>query len=183
MIALSNLHLSSPSFRNDIMNDSPAVQYVTGDATQPVTAGPVIIAHVCNDVGRWGAGFVLAISKRWKEPEAQYRRWNRGDLSDTPPFALGEVLFVPVADGVKVANIIGQHGVRWQGDVPPIRYEAVDAALKTVGDEALHTGASVHMPRIGCGLAGGTWDRIEPILHAHLTDRGVAVTVYDFHQA
>lgn len=36
------------------------------------------------------------------------------------------------------------------------------------------------MPRIGCGLAGGTWDRIEPLIQANLIDPGVAVTVYDF---
>jgi len=36
------------------------------------------------------------------------------------------------------------------------------------------------MPRIGCGLAGGTWDRIEPLLHRTLTVAGIAVTVYDF---
>ncbi|RAJ47078.1 hypothetical protein K353_00279 [Kitasatospora sp. SolWspMP-SS2h] len=40
-------------------------------------------------------------------------------------------------------------------------------------------GASVHMPRIGCGLAGGRWERIEPLVTDRLTARGVPVTVYD----
>jgi hypothetical protein len=35
------------------------------------------------------------------------------------------------------------------------------------------------MPRIGCGLAGGKWSRIEPLITARLTDRSVEVTVYD----
>jgi hypothetical protein len=35
------------------------------------------------------------------------------------------------------------------------------------------------MPRIGCGLAGGRWERVEPLVTAELTDRGVHVTVYD----
>jgi hypothetical protein len=36
------------------------------------------------------------------------------------------------------------------------------------------------MPRIGCGLAGGTWDRIEPLVARTLLARDVPVTVYDF---
>ena len=43
--------------------------YLKGDATKPEGLGTKIIAHVCNDVGLWGKGFVLAVSKRWKFPE------------------------------------------------------------------------------------------------------------------
>ena len=35
----------------------------------------MIIAHVCNDVGGWGSGFVVARSAKWSKPEAAYRRW------------------------------------------------------------------------------------------------------------
>ena len=35
------------------------------------------------------------------------------------------------------------------------------------------------MPRIGCGLAGGTWDKIEPLIQSNLSDKEIAVTVYD----
>jgi hypothetical protein len=36
------------------------------------------------------------------------------------------------------------------------------------------------MPRIGCGLAGGDWREIEPILLDELSKDDIAVTVYDF---
>jgi hypothetical protein len=52
-----------------------AISYVIGDATEVDGRGPVVIAHVCNGSGGWGKGFVLAISCRWPEPEAAYRRW------------------------------------------------------------------------------------------------------------
>jgi hypothetical protein len=39
--------------------------------------------------------------------------------------------------------------------------------------------ATVHMPRIGCGLAGGRWERIEPLIIASLCDRDIVATVYD----
>jgi len=52
--------------------------------------------------------------------------------------------------------------------------------VRTLGDRAIELHASVHMPRIGCGLAGGRWDRIEPLIDTALCQRGVPVTVYDF---
>ena len=36
------------------------------------------------------------------------------------------------------------------------------------------------MPRIGAGLAGGDWQRIEAIVVATLAEAGVPVTVYDY---
>jgi hypothetical protein len=35
------------------------------------------------------------------------------------------------------------------------------------------------MPRIGCGLAGGRWERVEPLVRRALVAQGVHVTVYD----
>ena len=81
---------------------------------------------------------------------------------------------------IVVANMIGQHGIKKGSNGPPIRYPATATALVVVGDKAIESGASVHMPHIGCGLAGGKWDRIEPLILSALSARGVAVTVYDF---
>lgn len=61
----------------------------------------------------------------------------------------------------------------------PVRYEAIETALGRLADEVIELGASVHMPRIGCGLAGGKWSRIEPLVTERLVSRGIAVTVYD----
>ena len=38
------------------------IAYVQGDATQPQGTGARIIVHICNDIGGWGAGFVLVHS-------------------------------------------------------------------------------------------------------------------------
>jgi O-acetyl-ADP-ribose deacetylase (regulator of RNase III) len=128
-------------------------------------------------VGGWGRGFVLALSRRWPEPERRYRAWYRGE--EELPFALGEVQFVCVEENLWVANLIGQHGLNRRADVPPVRYEAIRAGLGRVADFAHKENASVHMPRIGCGLAGGEWHVVERIIQEELTASGVAVTVYE----
>lgn len=156
----------------------PAIRYLTGDATSPQAAGRKLIVHCCNDLGKWGAGFVLALSARWPEPEADYRAWHA--LGAAGGFGLGAVRFVPVRDDVVVANLIGQRGIKAGSKGPPIRYDALATGLATVGEYAVAERASVHLPRIGCGLAGGRWELVEPLIQHHLTARGVAVTVYDF---
>jgi O-acetyl-ADP-ribose deacetylase (regulator of RNase III) len=155
-----------------------AITYLKGDATCPQAGGVKIICHVCNDAGRWGKGFVLALSRRWEAPEREYKSWHAGRAGND--FGLGAVQFVQVDPYVWVANMVGQHGVKRGRSGPPIRYDAVAACLKAVGDRAAELGASLHMPRIGCGLAGGDWSKVEPLLVEHLCGRGLAVTVYDF---
>ncbi|MER6621580.1 macro domain-containing protein [Streptomyces sp. NPDC000931] len=153
------------------------ITYVRGDATVPSVKGVKVIAHVCNDIGGWGKGFVLAVSRRWPEPEAAYRAWHRDRAAND--FALGAVQMVQVERYVWVANMIGQRGTRTGSKGVPVRYEAVDTALGRLADRATELNASVHMPRIGCGLAGGTWSRIEPLITGRLVERGIPVTVYD----
>jgi hypothetical protein len=36
------------------------------------------------------------------------------------------------------------------------------------------------MPRIGCGLAGGKWSKIEPLIDRTLIAHQIPTTVYDF---
>ncbi|GGY37486.1 macro domain-containing protein [Streptomyces tanashiensis] len=155
------------------------IAYVRGDATAPQARGVKIVAHVCNDLGGWGKGFVLALSRRWPEPEAAFRRWHRERAGND--FGLGAAQFVQVEPYVWVANLVGQRGTRTARSTGvPVRYEAIDAALGRLADTAVELGASVRMPRIGCGLAGGSWAKIEPLVLRRLVERGIPVTVYDF---
>jgi O-acetyl-ADP-ribose deacetylase (regulator of RNase III) len=151
---------------------------VKGDATSPQAKGPKIIAHVANDIGGWGKGFVVAISRRWKEPERAFRQWHRERAGND--FGLGATQLVRVQPDVWVANMVGQRGIRPGSGGPPVRYEAIGRCLHTVAGHAAELGASVHMPRIGCGLSGGKWERIEPLIVAALCERDIPVTVYDF---
>lgn len=138
------------------------IRYVRGDATAPQSEGNVVIAHICNDVGGWGKGFVLALSARWREPEAAYRRWYAdSEDPEAGTFALGAVQFVPVTERITVANMIGQHGIRSYGGVPPIRYNAVEQCMQRV---AAHCSHAAHRQRTGWRDMGG--DRSDPAAHA-----------------
>ncbi|MGL5890665.1 MAG: Appr-1-p processing protein, partial [Bacteroidia bacterium] len=64
--------------------------------------------------------------------------------------------------------------------IPPIRYSSVFECLERVRGFAEQQNASVHMPRIGCGLAGGQWTEIEEIINDKLIAHEIPTTVYDF---
>jgi len=165
--------LSPKQSRQVVMTkNTPQIHYLAGDATQPVGTGNKIIAHVCNDVGKWGKGFVRAISKRWPEPEAEFL-----NLHARQSLKLGMVQLVHVEKDIWVANMVAQRDIRSKGGVPPIRYDALLECLKHLGLHAHQFQASVHMPRIGCGLAGGKWERVEPLIADTLP--GTEVFVYD----
>ena len=96
------------------------------------------------------------------------------------PDGAAQHVLVQVEPDLWVANVIGQQGLKRVGGVPPLRYEAIREGLARVALLATEQGASVHMPRIGCELAGGKWEEVEPIITQELSARGVSVTVYAF---
>lgn len=149
-----------------------------------------MLAHIVNDAGGWGKGFVLGLSKRWPNVESEYRKWHRERETNT--FALGSVQYVEVyppkmsMDFPKrlwVANMVAQHG--WGrpnqpfDEPPPIRYDALRQALCRVRLFAAKNNARVVGPRFGTGLAGGDWSLIEPIIRDELLEQGIPVTIYD----
>lgn len=62
--------------------------------------------------------------------------------------------FVKVGKYITSVNMIGQQGIKTSPKGVPIRYDAVEKCLGKVNLKGNELGASVHMPRIGCGLAG-----------------------------
>lgn len=161
-----------------------AIEYRVGDVLESsVPAGTAkIIPHICNDMGGWGSGFVVALSKKWKEPEAAYRHWyNLGEtrvLSNKVPFDLGRVQYVKVADKLLVANMIGQHETIRPGYIP-IRYAALVRCLEDVRDIALKfNSVEIHAPKFGAGLAGGDWHVIETLINEIWIASGLKVVIF-----
>lgn len=155
-----------------------AIQYIKGDATCPVGDDNKIIIHCCNDCvpGRWGKGFVLALNK-WPQPKSEYMKWSRQGKNSG--YELGNLQFVKVEDDIVVCNMIGQRDTKPRNGVTPIRYSAISKCLEKIAVATLRNNASIHCPRFGSGLAGGSWDIIETLIKEHLCDQDIQVTVYD----
>jgi len=146
------------------------ITYRDGDASIPATPcdETVIICHIANNCGAWGAGFTKSISKRWPLAEEHYRRLGM--------FGLGQNQLVQVGPGFYVCNMIAQDGLGV--DRRRLSYDALDSCLSTLRGSAFHHEASVQMPRIGAGLGGGEWSIIEAMIEHHLKD--VRVTIFNW---
>jgi O-acetyl-ADP-ribose deacetylase (regulator of RNase III) len=171
-----------------------AITYVKGDATKPQGDGTQIIAHIVNtgnDFGRghqgvWGGGFTASLDKQFPLAGRAYKGLVP-HFRDYPAALLGTVQLICVVpsdpnpddtDGpVYVANMFGQVYGTVNGQ-PPIRYGSLGAALARLGVFASEMGASIHMPRIGTGLAGGEWSKVEPLIDRYLGTN--EVFVYDY---
>ena len=149
----------------------------------------VVIPHVCNNMGGWGRGFVVALSKRWPDglsPEHNYRHWyaSRGvkaashAANGTIPFELGQVQFCKTTDtNITVANMIAQNGTVSDHNLKPIRYAALVSCMQQVSDHC-HC-QEIHAPKFGSALAGGNWELIEELIEELWCGRGLSVHVYE----
>lgn len=174
------------------------IKTIFGDATQPEREdfdGRIIIPHVVNDVGRWGSGFVMALSKRCRNPEEEYRSWCEGGATwdEGRPFILGQVQLAPYMgrdSKMFVANMIAQRAIYnynftnnkgYTAQLPPLRYGALEECMYRVGIEAQRCKTQIHCPKFGAGLAGGDWSRIYDMIQKIWGEwAGLDVTIYEY---
>ena len=156
------------------------IKYLKGDATEPRGKEKKIIAFIINDKGRsWGAGFARAVQKKWPFVLEEFQYWLEQNRSE---FSLGNVHASKVEEDLTVFKMIAQHGYG-EAPIPRIRYGALEACLRKLSNEAVRQKTSVHMPRIGCGQAGGSWWIVSELIDDILVKRGIKVTVYDLPAA
>ena len=157
------------------------ITYLIGDATKPHGCGRPMIIHVSNSVGGWGRGFVLALSKVDPTPEWLFRQcWSRKRNHQLGDVQFGA--FIPESEPSRrywFANMVAQEGVG-QKNGPPIRYQALETCLEKVAAACKRLeNVEVHAPRFGCGLAGGDWQGVEPLIIKTLCNRDIPVYIYD----
>lgn len=96
---------------------------------------------------------MLALSKRWPEPERAYREWHRNRAKND--FGLGAVQLVQVKPDTHVANMIGQRGTRTGSNGPPVRYEAIERCLVALAGHATSWGRACTCLASGAGWPAG----------------------------
>lgn len=157
------------------------IKYVVGNLFEHIPQEKVIIAHVVNNLGVAGAGFVIPLSNRFCDWKENYQEWienlNSFSSFDESDSIIGEVGFGYKEGNITIADMIGQEGVGFKDGVP-IRYDGLFQAMKTVSDVAQLTKARIICPKFGAGLAGGRWPIIEAMIKELWIKKDIDVTVY-----
>jgi O-acetyl-ADP-ribose deacetylase (regulator of RNase III) len=138
------------------------MKHILGSALEPIGRGNFIIAHVVNDRGMWGAGFVLPLAKKFPQARKEYlalknhKSWMGGVQGVEVRLAQGE----SIRWGV-IANMFAQViGSRER----PLDIDALASCISHVQDLSMSVDAKVHAPRIGCGLGKAEWKDIAPLV-------------------
>lgn len=150
------------------------LNYIKGDATNPIGEGNKFLIHVCNNKGGWGKGFVLAISKKWKQPHKKYKELLERHL--------GDIQFIKVEDNLTVVNMIAQNGYKSPSNPIPLCYNSLKKCLYktffTISSMNLEN-VSIHCPRIGSGLGGGNFSQIQDMLKQIFCFNNIPVYIYE----
>lgn len=149
------------------------INYVKGDLFAAVKdKSNIIIPHICNDIGAWGAGFVLPLAKHFPQTREKYLGLKSLRLGAT------QIVRVDEDAVIYVGNMIAQHSVGLENGRPPIRYAALAKCMDQVTELAKFQHCSIHAPMFGSGLAGGNWDLISTLIEEIWCDQGISVTIY-----
>ena len=155
------------------------IHYVRGDASQPQSDAPVVIAHIVNDKARsWGGhGLARALLNRFPEAGREYASWPFSSRS------LGEIHVSSADENVWIASMLAQAGYGPRDGKRRLRIRALQEALDSVAEFAAQEGAEVHMPPIGTGQGGAEWPTVRDLILQALVSRGIPVTVYVLPEA
>jgi O-acetyl-ADP-ribose deacetylase (regulator of RNase III) len=152
------------------------LRYVRGNVLEERGDDRKIVCQLVNDSARrWGGGVAAQAANRFPQVQKSFSLW-LSSLAHKD--RLGKVYFGTAGENLILASMVAQRGIG-PSEFPRIRYMALETCLKAVAEEALNTGASVHMPRIGTGDARGAWPVIEGLVSDELVGHGVSTTVYD----
>ena len=134
------------------------IKYFKGDV---FSTSAEIIAHGCNCRGGFGAGIAATVAKKFPVAKTQYLKKfsNEG-------WKLGEIQVVPVGSGKFIANCATQdkYGSPRGGKIYA-DYGAIKEVMVQLKEVCLENQWTLAMPKIGAGLAGGDWKKIEALIN------------------
>jgi hypothetical protein len=161
------------------------IKYVAGDLFGPIQASTametIVIPHVVNDRGAFGAGFVVRLAQAFPKAKQDYLDWSAGKIADeVMPFKLGltffsEVIIKHEPPIVFVAHMLAQT----LGGRRPLFYNHLSRCMDSVADFALgQSNPKIVAPMFGSDLAGGNWSFIEELITDCWLKRNLDVTIH-----
>jgi O-acetyl-ADP-ribose deacetylase (regulator of RNase III) len=156
--------------------EQDAVNFLHGDVLKPNGLGKKVVCQLVNDQARvWGGGVARATAEEFPSAQQQFSKW----LLQIPKRErLGQVHFAETGTDICIASLVAQEGYG-PSLYPRIRYAPLEKCFSMVARFSLDHKAAVHLPRIGAGQSGGSWDTVEEIIRDTLVAQGVSVTIYD----
>ena len=171
------------------------INYVVGDLFENLPEDKIVVVpHIVNSSGGWGAGFVVPLGLRYPASRERYLEFI-AEHKLLEKRCLGKTDFVVVEENqdrtIIVANMVGQKGVVSANNRKPIKYAALVKCMCEVAKHIRMMGwddlsidvkkdVEIHAPKFGSGLACGNWALIEELIEEIWEDFNV--TIYSLEE-
>jgi O-acetyl-ADP-ribose deacetylase (regulator of RNase III) len=165
------------------------INYIDGDLITLSKEGRFdVIAHGCNCHSTMGAGIAPQMAKAFGCDSFEMELWgsdvNKLGNIDYQTFVLTKLTADDIKNGnfkpeLTVVNAYTQFNYgrnHSDGDARPFNYEAFTLCMKKMN--IVFADKHIGMPKIGAGLAGGNWNRIEHIINTELKDCQITIVNY-----
>jgi O-acetyl-ADP-ribose deacetylase (regulator of RNase III) len=130
-----------------------------------------VIVHGCNCFNTMGAGLALQIRNNFPEAYQADQRTGLGDKYKLGSFTRAEI--VRPNTRFDVVNAYTQY--RYGKGGPHVNYLAIFDVFTKIAHH--YNGKRIAYPKIGCGLAGGEWNKVVPIIETALTGQNHTLVV------
>lgn len=156
------------------------INYITGNLLDALKNKEVdVIAHGCNCSNGFGSGVAKQIARRYPEVKEAFHEFTSVHNAFLPPASLlGKCMYVSTSDGI-VVNMFTQENYGQDSiDCVPVVYCSYEAIEKGFIYLKEHWGREkIGIPKIGSGLGGGDWNKIEAIINKIFNDTDIYVYV------
>ena len=143
------------------------LKYVKGDL---LSATEGYIVHGCNCQGAMGSGVALAIKNKYPKAYQDYM-----DFYMTRDYPLGSCNLSRVNSKLAIVNAFTQEYYGRDGKQYASYSAIADVMYKLANNISIDE--PIHMPKIGCGLGGASWETVEKLILKSLHNHDV--TIYE----
>jgi O-acetyl-ADP-ribose deacetylase (regulator of RNase III) len=126
----------------------------------------VVLLHGCNCFHTMGGGIALYLKNKYPEIYEADLITKYGDREK-----LGGFSYEEINNNLTIANCYTQHG--YGNDRVYVESDAIFNSVSRVCE--YYPNHYILMPKIGCGLAGGDWKEIKPIINSALKNKDAVV--------
>ena len=129
---------------------------------------PTVVLHGCNCFHTMGAGIAAYLVKQYPEILSSDLTTERGSKDK-----LGTYSKTEITSNLFILNCYTQYSTRSYVGQEVVDYDAVGECLQAVKKN--FSGWEIRSSQIGCGLAGGDWEKVSVMFEDLLTDEEVKI--------
>lgn len=142
-----------------------------------------VIGHQVNTIGVMGAGLALQIRRKWPNVFKEYNKYS-AKFESHPDILLGTILITDTDNTSvigEVCNMFAQNMFINKSNPVATNYNALESCLYHLSKYCRDNNfKSVGLPyNLGCGLAGGDWNVVYPMIEKAFEDYEGTVEIWN----